>query len=71
MEVPVNSIIMLHGQRRTLKIITTQSKHTDSCEILSTVLQDAFTILNNNGDNHSENKKVKKMLEKIELTYHL
>ena len=47
------------------------SKHTYSFEKISTVLQDAFTILNNNGKSHSENQMVRKMLENVKLPNNL
>ena len=43
------------------------SEHTFSFERFSTVLQDAFTILNDNGETHSNGQMVCKMLEKIQV----
>ena len=43
------------------------SKHTYSFENFSTALQDDFSILNNNGENHSDNQMVRKILDKIKV----
>ena len=43
------------------------SEYTYLFETFSTVLQADFAILNNNGENHSENQIVSKMLEKIKV----
>ena len=40
-------------------------------ENLSTVLQDDFTILNKNSDNHLENQTARNMLEKIKVHINL
>ena len=44
------------------------SEHTFSFERFSTVLQEAFTILNENGESHSDGQMVRKMLEKIQVS---
>ena len=44
------------------------SEHTYSFEKFSTVLQEAFTILNDNGETHSDGQMVRKMLEKIQVS---
>ena len=44
------------------------SEHTYSFEKFSTTLQEAFTILNENGQPHSDIQMVKKMLEKISVS---
>ena len=53
----------------TAKIDNTHFKneHTYSFDKFSTVLQDNFTILNSNGESHSENQMVRKMLENIKV----
>ena len=43
------------------------SEHTYSFENLSTVLKDAFTILDKNGKNYSENQMVRKICKKIKV----
>ena len=42
-------------------------EHAYPFEKFSTVLQDYFTILNNNGENHSYNQMVSKIIEKIKV----
>ena len=39
-----------------------------SFENFSTGLFEAFTVLNNNGETHSEGKMVRNMLEKVEVS---
>ena len=68
MRVLVKSISMFHGQRRTLTTLNLRSEHKYSFEKLSAVFQDAFTMLNNNGKNHSDNRMVRKVLKKIKVT---
>jgi hypothetical protein len=43
------------------------SEHAYSFESFSTVMKDAFTILNNYSENHSGNQMVRKMLQKIKV----
>jgi hypothetical protein len=43
------------------------SEHTYSFERFSTVLQEAFTILNDNGETHSGGQMVRKLLEKMNV----
>ena len=42
-------------------------EHTYSFDKFLTELQDAYTILNNNCESHSENQMIRKILEKIKL----
>ena len=46
-------------------------EHTYSFEKSSTALRDAFTILNNNGESHSENQMVRNTIEKIKVPNNL
>ena len=47
------------------------SEHTYSFEKFSTVLQDAFSILNNNGEIYLENQMVRKILQNIKVPNNL
>jgi hypothetical protein len=45
-----------------------RNEHTYSFEKFSTGLFEAFTVLNNNGEIHSEGQMVHKMLEKVQVS---
>ena len=44
-----------------------KSKHTFSFEEFSTTIHEAYTVLNENGETHSEEQMVRKMLEKMNV----
>ena len=45
-----------------------RSDHTYSFAKVSTELFEAFTVLNNNGETHSEGQMVRKMLDKVQVS---
>ena len=49
----VKSVILFHGQRKTLKMLILRSEHAYLFEKFSTVIKYAFTILNNNDESYS------------------
>ena len=44
-----------------------KSKHTFSFEKFSTKIHEAYTVLNENGETHSEGKMVRNMMDKMDL----
>ena len=52
----------------TIENVHHRSEHTYSFDNFSTGLFEEFTVLNNNGETHSEGQMVRKMLDKVQVS---